>query len=53
MRAARAQDYEVAVVSTPEDRDGLVRTEADQVLEVPSFLDGEEIVRAWRRNRPG
>ena len=48
LRAAREQHYQVAVVSTPEDRDGLVRTEADRVLEVRSFLDGEEIVSAAR-----
>ncbi len=48
LRAARERDYEVAVVSTPEDRDGLVRTEADRVLEVRSFLGGEEIVSAAR-----
>jgi acetyl/propionyl-CoA carboxylase alpha subunit len=48
LRAAREQHYQVAVVSTPEDRDGLVRSEADRVLEVRSFLDGEEIVRAAR-----
>jgi acetyl/propionyl-CoA carboxylase alpha subunit len=45
LRTARQQHYQVAVVSTPDDRDALVRTEADHVLEVESFLDGEAIAR--------
>ena len=48
LRTAREQDYQVAVVSTPEDRDALVRTEADRVLEVESFLDSKAIARAAR-----
>ncbi|MGH9462752.1 MAG: biotin carboxylase N-terminal domain-containing protein, partial [Vicinamibacteria bacterium] len=47
LRTAR-EHYQVAVVSTPEDRDALVRNEADRVLEVGSFLDGEAIARAAR-----
>ncbi|HLO68769.1 MAG TPA: biotin carboxylase N-terminal domain-containing protein, partial [Holophaga sp.] len=50
LRAGRTRGHEVAVVSTPEDRDALVRREADAVLEVPSFLDMEAIVaaaKAW------
>lgn len=46
LRAGRARGHEVAVISTPEDRDALVRREADAVLEVPSFLDMEAIVAA-------
>ena len=48
LRAARERRYQVAVISTAEDRDALVRTEADEILEVESFLDGEGIVRAAR-----
>ena len=48
LRAARERGYQVAVISTVEDADALVRTEADEVLEVESFLDGESIVRAAR-----
>jgi acetyl/propionyl-CoA carboxylase alpha subunit len=36
------------VISTVEDRDALVRREADDVLEVGSFLDAEAIVAAAR-----
>jgi acetyl/propionyl-CoA carboxylase alpha subunit len=46
LRAGRERGYRVAVISTPDDRDALVRSEADDVLEVESFLDGEAIVRA-------
>jgi len=46
LRAARERGYTVAVVSTEADREGLVRREADAVLEVPSFLEGEAIVAA-------
>ena len=48
VRAARHRRYEIAVISTSEDRDALVRGEVDQVLEVSSFLDAQEIVRAAR-----
>ena len=48
LRAARERGYQVAVTSTVEDGDALVRSEADEVLEVESFLDGEGIVRAAR-----
>ena len=46
LRTARARGYLVAVISTAEDADALVRTEADAALEVPSFLDGKAIVAA-------
>ncbi len=46
LRAARARGYSVAVVSTPEDAESLVRREADAVLEVASFLAPREIVAA-------
>ncbi len=48
LRTARARGYHVAVISTAEDRDALVRREADEVLEVESFLDAEGIVAAGR-----
>jgi acetyl/propionyl-CoA carboxylase alpha subunit len=51
LRAGRERGYRVAVISTPADRDSLVRREADDVLEVGSFLDGEAIVRAAREWR--
>jgi acetyl/propionyl-CoA carboxylase alpha subunit len=51
LRTARARGYRVAVISTAEDRDALVRREADEVLEVGSFLDGEAIVAAAKRFR--
>ncbi len=51
LRTARERGYRVAVVSTPEDGEALVRREADEVLEVGSFLDGEAIVAAARRFR--
>ena len=50
LRAGRTRGYRVAVVSTTADRDSLVRREADDVLEVSSFLDGDAIAsaaRAW------
>ena len=46
LRSARDRGYTVAVISTAEDADSLVRLEADDVLEVPSFLDAEAIVSA-------
>jgi acetyl/propionyl-CoA carboxylase alpha subunit len=49
LRTARAKGFHVAVISTAEDRDALVRREADEVLEVGSFLDGEAVVAAARR----
>lgn len=39
------------MISTAEDRDALVRGEADEVLEVGSFLDAEAIVAAARSFR--
>ncbi len=48
LRAARTRGHAAAVVSTPEDADALPRREADAVLEVPSFLDGDAIVAAAR-----
>jgi acetyl/propionyl-CoA carboxylase alpha subunit len=53
LRSARERGYLVAVVSTPEDADALVRSEADAVVEVSSFLDVGEIVSAattWGAN---
>ena len=50
LRAARGRGMEVAVVSTAADARALVRDEADEVLEVGSFLDVDGIVaaaRAW------
>ncbi|MGH9337981.1 MAG: biotin carboxylase N-terminal domain-containing protein, partial [Vicinamibacteria bacterium] len=49
LRTARARGYRVAVVSTAEDREALVRKEVDEVLEVGSFLDAEAIVVAAAR----
>jgi len=46
LRTARGRGYSVAVISTAEDRDALVRREADEVLEVGSFLDAEAVVAA-------
>src|SRR3990172_6144429 len=51
LRTARARAYRVAVISKAEDRDALVRREADEVLEVGSFLDPEAIVTAGKRFR--
>ena len=51
LRTARACGYTVAVISTAEDAQARVRTEADAVLEVSSFLASAEIVRValvWR-----
>ncbi|MGV8039437.1 MAG: biotin carboxylase N-terminal domain-containing protein [Thermoanaerobaculaceae bacterium] len=50
LRAARARGYRVAVVSTAADAGAPVRREADEVLDVGSFLDAAAIVaaaRAW------
>ena len=50
LRAARARGYRVAVVSTAADAGAPVRREADEVLEVGSFLDAAAIVavaRSW------
>jgi len=49
LRSARERGMRVAVVSTPGDARSLVRREADEVLEVASFLDGEAIVAAAKR----
>ncbi len=49
LKAARGRDYIVAVVSTPDDRDAVVRREADDVLEVGSFLDAAAIVAAAKQ----
>ncbi len=49
LRTARGRGMRVAVVSTPADVSAPVRREADDVLEVPSFLDGKGIVAAARR----
>ena len=49
LRSARERGYVVAVISTTEDADALVRSEADAVLEVSSFLDAEAIVNAARK----
>lgn len=46
LRTAREHDYLVAVISTPDDAEALVRSEADAVLEVPSFIDAGAIVNA-------
>jgi acetyl/propionyl-CoA carboxylase alpha subunit len=43
----------VAVVSTAQDEDALVRLEADDVLEVPGFLDAEAVVEAARGWKAG
>jgi acetyl/propionyl-CoA carboxylase alpha subunit len=51
LRTARDRGYRVAVISTSEDRDALVRREADEVLEVGSFLDAEAVVAAAKRFR--
>lgn len=48
LRSGRARGCPVAVVSTAEDRGALVRTEADRVFEVRSFLDGEAIIAVAR-----
>ena len=46
LRSARARGCRVAVVSTAADRGAPVREEADEVFEVPGFLDGGAIVAA-------
>jgi acetyl/propionyl-CoA carboxylase alpha subunit len=48
LRAGRERGYRIAVVSTEADREALARAEADEVLEVSSFLDGAAIVAAAR-----
>jgi len=48
LRAARGRGYRVAVISTSADTTSLVRREADEVLEVGSFLDGQAIIVAAR-----
>jgi acetyl/propionyl-CoA carboxylase alpha subunit len=48
LRTARERGYQAAVISTAEDRGSLVRREADEVLEIGSFLDAEGIVAAAR-----
>lgn len=49
MRGGRELGWKVAVISTPEDRDAPIRFEADEVLEVESFLDASAIVKAATR----
>ncbi len=46
LRTARRMGMTVAVISTTDDRDALVRREADAVLEVPDFLDASAVVAA-------
>ena len=46
LRAARGRGYTIAVVSTLDDAESLVRREADAVLEVSGFLALREIVDA-------
>lgn len=51
LRTGRQFGWKVAVISTPEDRDSPVRFEADEVLEVDSFLNSAAIVdvsKHWR-----
>ncbi len=48
LRTARKLGLEVAVISTADDADALVRREADAVLEVPDFLDAAAVVAAAR-----
>jgi acetyl-CoA/propionyl-CoA carboxylase, biotin carboxylase, biotin carboxyl carrier protein len=50
LRTARGRGMKVAVVSTAADARALVRDEADDVLEVSSFLDIDGVVaspHAW------
>ena len=51
LRSARARGYAVAVVSTFADRGAPVRAEADEVFEVPDFLDGPAVIAAAERFR--
>ncbi|MEY4065725.1 MAG: hypothetical protein RIR26_1933, partial [Pseudomonadota bacterium] len=51
LRAGREFGWKVAVISTPEDRDSPVRFEADDVLEVDSFLNAAAVVGAARNWR--
>lgn len=46
LRAAKKRGWLVGIISTPADSDSLVRQLADEVLEVSSFLNAEEIVKA-------
>jgi acetyl/propionyl-CoA carboxylase alpha subunit len=46
LRAGRILGHTIAVISTAQDRDSLVRREADAVLEVDSFLDIPGVVAA-------
>lgn len=49
LMTAKKRGYEVAVISTPLDRDSLVRKLADEVLEVESFLNIEEIIEVSKK----
>ena len=51
LRSARGRGYPVAVVSTSADRGAPVRAEADEVFEVPDFLDGAAVIAAADRFR--
>ena len=51
LRSARARGYAVAVVSTSADRGAPVRAEADEVFEVPDFLDATAVIGAAERFR--
>ena len=51
LRSARARGCRVAVVSTSADRGAPVRAEADEVFEVPDFLDGSAVIAAAGRFR--
>ena len=51
LRSARGRGYPVAVVSTSADRGAPVRAEADEVFEVPDFLDGPAVIAAADRFR--
>jgi acetyl/propionyl-CoA carboxylase alpha subunit len=51
LRTARERGFRIAVISTADDRGAPVREEADDALEVGSFLDAQAIVAAakgWR-----
>ncbi len=49
LAAGRKRGFRVAAISTPADAGSLPRQEADQVLEVGSFLDAEAVVAAASR----
>ncbi len=51
LRSARARGYAVAVISTSADRGARVRVEADEVFEVPDFLDAAAVIGAAERFR--